>query len=690
MIDNQDLAILHEIAFRNERSAEELEGKLSLTRRQLTYSVKKINEILFDGQQSAIKVSNSFLVLSSQSEKYLQKYLLETNFFSDIYYSKDNRQLMIILILSCSLEYLSLDHLVLMLESSRSTILNDMKEIKQEFLAHKIKVSYSRQEGYYLSGAEVDIRYFVMKTVISYLHQDNGEIFLESFLKKQFEVNYLEFEEQILNDSQKYDIHFFENKLKEFTYCFTLLTQRFRKKNMPLDDMNEMIDEKSNEYQFSHSICSYFSIDRKENIHYITAWMLGLSVGDIKKATSDRLMIKQIVERLIYRFEGLSGVKFLDEEAVVNRLYEHFRSSYYRLLYHLPIINPLTPKIKTEYAEMYALVSEAIRPLQPLFRQELPEDEIAFLTVHFAAATFGEQEEHFKRNRGLILCPNGIGTSVILQKELESLFPSIEFVTQDFHKKLGLDSFDIVFTTTITADILGIKAPFIVVNPIMTSKEKFELIGRVHNLLNNEALIDPKLADILKIIKKHVSENQYELIENELLIQADINRSKVVIGERREDPLLSEITNSSLVKLNVEASNWEEAIRNSTAVLVENGIAEASYIDGMIQTTKESGPYIVITKHVALPHARPETGAKKIGISIATLKEPVAFGNSENDPVKYIFGLSALDNQTHLTAMAELAELLEQEEFYRLLDQAKEPEKVIEFITDFEKERIEK
>lgn len=224
----------------------------------------------------------------------------------------------------------------------------------------------------------------------------------------------------------------------------------------------------------------------------------------------------------------------------------------------------------------------------------------------------------------------------------------------------------------------------------MTSKEKFELIGRVYDLLNDEALLDPRLVDILKIVKKHVTYEQYEKIENELLIQADSNHSRIVIEEGGEYPLLSEITNIDLVKLQVEADNWEDAIRNSTDVLVNTGIAKPSYIDGMIQATKETGPYIVITKHVALPHARPETGAEKIGISIATLKRPVVFGNKENDPVKYIFGLSALDNQTHLTAMSELAELLDHKAFYQVLDNAQKPEEIIDFITSFEKERMQR
>lgn len=688
MIDSQDLEILHEIAFRNQRDTAELESKFLLTRRQITYSIKKINDLLSDSEE-LIKVSGNELRINGQAEKHLQNYLLKMEFFSDVYHSKENRRLMILLTLSCSLEYLSIDHLILMLDSSRSTVVGDLKEVKQQLRRNDINVEYTRVRGYYLSGDEANIRYMVMKTIITFLHQDNGELFLESYLKKQFSIDYSKFESKILAASKQHQISFFENKFKEFTYCFILLIQRFKKKGFQRIN-SDFIDKQSNEYQFSLNICEYFDIERIENIYYIAAWILGLSTGNIHSATSDRSMIKKIVQRLIARFESLSGIRFLDREAVTRRLYEHFRPTYYRLFYHLPIINPLTPKIKKEYSETYALVNEAIRPLQPLFKRELPADEIAFLTVHFAAAAFEEQEEQVKRNRGLILCPNGIGTSIILQKELESLFPSIEFFVQDYHKELQTDYFDIVFTTTITPNILSISIPFIVVNPIMTAKEKFELIGRVYGLLNDESLLDPMLADALKVVKKHVTNEQYEKIENELLILTDTNHSKIVIEEGGEYPLLSEITNKNLVKLQVEAADWEEAIRNSTDVLVSTGVAEPSYIDGMIQTTKETGPYIVITKHVALPHARPESGAKKIGISIATLKTPVVFGNKENDPVKYIFGLSALDNQTHLTAMSELAELLDQEAFYQILDNAEKPEEVIDFITNFEKERMQK
>ena len=108
--------------------------------------------------------------------------------------------------------------------------------------------------------------------------------------------------------------------------------------------------------------------------------------------------------------------------------------------------------------------------------------------------------------------------------------------------------------------------------------------------------------------------------------------------------MLKDLTDEKLIRLNIEAADWEEAIRKSAQPLIDEHKVKPSYVDDMITGVKENGPYIVLTKHVALPHARPESGALESAIGIATLKTPVVFGNEANDPVKYLFCLSAKDN----------------------------------------------
>lgn len=144
--------------------------------------------------------------------------------------------------------------------------------------------------------------------------------------------------------------------------------------------------------------------------------------------------------------------------------------------------------------------------------------------------------------------------------------------------------------------------------------------------------------------------------------------------------MLSDLLDESLVLLDVEASDWEDAIRRAAQPLVDNKKVTPSYVDDIIKGVNELGPYIVITEHVALPHARPESGALESAVGIVTLKEPVEFGSADNDPVKYLFPLSAKDNDSHLGALQSLVELLSDPDFFAQLDSASTPKDVVDLV----------
>jgi PTS system ascorbate-specific IIA component len=63
-----------------------------------------------------------------------------------------------------------------------------------------------------------------------------------------------------------------------------------------------------------------------------------------------------------------------------------------------------------------------------------------------------------------------------------------------------------------------------------------------------------------------------------------------------------------------------------------------------------------------MPHARPEEGAKGLGLSLLKLEEGVAFGAEEFDPVDVIVMLAAPDKHSHIEMISALAELFSSEE----------------------------
>lgn len=120
------------------------------------------------------------------------------------------------------------------------------------------------------------------------------------------------------------------------------------------------------------------------------------------------------------------------------------------------------------------------------------------------------------------------------------------------------------------------------------------------------------------------------------------------------------IENNS-IKLNQTATNWEEAIKIGTDMLVESGAIEPRYYDNIINKVKEMGPYIILAPGLAMPHARPEEGVIKTAFALVTLAEPIFF-DGEDDPVKVLITLSGSDSDQHMQGIMEITQVLEDED----------------------------
>jgi mannitol/fructose-specific phosphotransferase system IIA component (Ntr-type) len=120
---------------------------------------------------------------------------------------------------------------------------------------------------------------------------------------------------------------------------------------------------------------------------------------------------------------------------------------------------------------------------------------------------------------------------------------------------------------------------------------------------------------------------------------------------------LSELLPSQRIKLDVRVNTWQEAIREAGRLLFDSGAVTYEYIEAMVKVAEELGPYIVIAPGIALPHAATKAGAKQTALSLIKLAEPLNFGNPDNDPVRLVFGLSAIDKKAHIMALQALAKI---------------------------------
>ncbi len=127
------------------------------------------------------------------------------------------------------------------------------------------------------------------------------------------------------------------------------------------------------------------------------------------------------------------------------------------------------------------------------------------------------------------------------------------------------------------------------------------------------------------------------------------------------------------IELNVEATDWIDAIRKGGRLLVDAGVCEPRYIEAMITGCVRNGPYIVIGPGVAMPHARPENGSLGTGYALVTLKRGVEFGDEDNDPIDILIFMAAKDQATHTEeSVSQIADFCDNEDWLMELRVAKD------------------
>jgi mannitol operon transcriptional antiterminator len=106
------------------------------------------------------------------------------------------------------------------------------------------------------------------------------------------------------------------------------------------------------------------------------------------------------------------------------------------------------------------------------------------------------------------------------------------------------------------------------------------------------------------------------------------------------------------------AESWEEVVNLAGDLLQRAGAVWPSYIAAIKDMIVLYGPYMVIAPGMALLHAGPEMGAKRLAVSLVLLKKPVAFGHAAFDPVRVAMAFASVDHCSHLHTVGEIMSLM--------------------------------
>jgi mannitol/fructose-specific phosphotransferase system IIA component (Ntr-type) len=370
-----------------------------------------------------------------------------------------------------------------------------------------------------------------------------------------------------------------------------------------------------------------------------------------------------------------------EKEKLARQIFQHLRPAYFRVKFGLESENPLRDLILKEHGELHHLVKKAMKPFYQLVGRPVSDDESAYVTMHFGSWLRRQGTELSSRPKAVVVCPKGIAISKMLLKELREMFPDILFLdslsVREFYRSSF--SYDIVFSTV----FVRTEAPLFIVNPIIDVDEKQRVCKEVTRVLYGITQAELNVPALIELIGQYADIRDDEGLAKALHRYFKSSYKKRLVRKEKDKPVLDQLITEETVQLVDEVENWQDAIRIASKPLLQNGSIEPSYVDAMIRSIQETGPYVVITPKVAIPHARPEEGVNMLSMSLLRLKKSVLFG--ENKPVHLVIVLAATDDESHLRALAQLTELLSQEENIDQLIQSEEISDVMKLIHHYSK-----
>jgi activator of the mannose operon (transcriptional antiterminator) len=507
---------------------------------------------------------------------------------------------------------------------NKSVIKKDLEHIEKWLTNKDLQLISKQKIGLSIEGTELNKRRALAN--LSSHYKDSTTAW--EFLLKKFSPYEIEIVQSELKDFQRHHSLFFTDETTERLLTHILLMIRRTKLGQPISlpeaDISIIKDKVEFKwaYQFLKKLEIVFVIHfSEEEISYFTLHLLGgrfrlqqnQGISEILDGSEGDAQLSSIVEELIFQMTESTKINFKNDNSLKEGLHIHLYSALNRLKYGLTVSNPMLYEIKKMYPYVFDLVIHVLEQINKSFSISIPEEEAAYLTIHFQASIERIRQYKGKRQKAIIVCHMGIGMSQLLSAKIEQRIQSINIIgciaKADLRDYLIAHKVDMIISTI---DLPDIMVPHIVISPLLEEAEEKKLKTFIAQQTNSA-------------------------------------------GAKQKNFILQQFLNPSILFLNQSFDHRFKIIEQLAKSLYEGGFVENTY--GHSAIIRERMSATTIGSGIAIPHGSPKL-IKKPAIAAATLKHPIDWG-VENVSLVFMLAVPNQDQQATKQLFRELSSISE-------------------------------
>ena len=689
-MNKRTVAIIQELAnTEKERTIQQLADSFGVSSRTIRNDLNAINDLLRENGLHEIVLERGGHILREKDFPKIESLIIQDDFYQ-YKLSKEERKRVAAVLLVSSPAYITLSSIADPLFVSRATIISDLDAIKQLIRTNGLEVISHPNKGLRVEGKESAKRLFLMKMsgkqttgIPSGAAEQNisvqagNRIVIQKILGEQEHIH-----QSFLTDASFHQI----------IHYLGIMVNR----NLQGEFIEKQEDHNNGKYRMAQDILRYISqychINTTEDeVNFLSGMLLRARYLKEKNPNKDAIKNQLITRQFIEEISEELEVQLNNDYDFFESLSNHLQSVFSDVA---PVYqeNPIITEVLEENPEVFEAVKKKLPVILRYMPRDMTEIEAGYIAVHICAAL------ERKKNREIafhvvVVCHAGIGTSHLLLEKLKQHFhfQIVDIVSSHEAARLKKEEADFVISTV---PLKNCALDYVVVSPLLTDEDYLRVGNRIDALRNSRSLpsrVEEKeisakglIARIQPIVYEQVPDQAYSLMKRlRREIRSYMNQSLEADAEIFS-PYLHHLLPESHIQLDVECTDWKDAIRKSAQKLLDSGYIEEKYIDAMIHNVEENGPYIVLSPGFAMPHEGLEAGSIKVGMNLIRLKNPVPFGEEEFDPVHLICCLSAVDHKTHLKAFFNLVNMLQKGEVKQKLYQCSTPREAAAIIEKYE------